>query len=73
MEYVGEGLTFDDILLLPGRSEILPREANLNTYLTKTIKRLKNVLENDAKFADYIEEEFGQYEWFKKDGKFLNY
>ncbi len=38
MEYVGEGLTFDDILLLPGRSEILPREANLNTYLTKTIK-----------------------------------
>ena len=42
-------------------------------YLTKTIKRLKNVLENDAKFAKYIEEEFGQYEWFKKDGKFLNY
>ncbi len=37
MEYVGEGLTFDDILLLPGKSEVLPREVKLNTKLTKTI------------------------------------
>ncbi len=38
MEFVGEGLTFDDILLLPGKSEVLPRETNINTYLTKNIK-----------------------------------
>ena len=38
MEFVGEGLTFDDVLLLPGKSEILPRETNINTYLTKNIK-----------------------------------
>lgn len=38
MEFVGEGLTFDDVLLLPGKSEILPRETELNTYLTKNIK-----------------------------------
>lgn len=38
MEFVGEGLTFDDILLLPGKSEILPREANTKTYLTKKIE-----------------------------------
>lgn len=38
MEFVGEGLTFDDVLLLPGKSEVLPRETNTNTYLTKTIK-----------------------------------
>ena len=38
MEYVGEGLTFDDILLLPGKSEVLPREVKLNTNLTKKIK-----------------------------------
>ena len=38
MEFVGEGLTFDDVLLLPGKSEVLPRETNINTYLTKTIK-----------------------------------
>ena len=38
MEFVGEGLTFDDVLLLPGKSEVLPRETNTNTYLTKNIK-----------------------------------
>ena len=38
MEFMGESLTFDDILLLPGKSEILPREANTSSYLTKTIK-----------------------------------
>lgn len=38
LEFVGEGLTFDDVLLQPGKSEILPRETKLNTYLTKKIK-----------------------------------
>lgn len=38
MKYVGEGLTFDDILLLPGKSEVLPKEVKLETNLTKNIK-----------------------------------
>ena len=38
MEFVGEGLTFDDVLLLPGKSEVLPKETNISTYLTKNIK-----------------------------------
>lgn len=38
MEFVGEGLTFDDVLLLPGKSEVLPKDTNVNTYLTKKIK-----------------------------------
>ena len=38
MEFVGEGLTFDDVLLVPGKSEILPKETNISTYLTKNIK-----------------------------------
>lgn len=38
MEFVGEGLTFDDVLLLPGKSEVLPRETKINTFLTKSIK-----------------------------------
>ena len=38
MEFVGEGLTFDDVLLVPGKSEVLPKETNINTYLTKNIK-----------------------------------
>ena len=32
------GLTFDDVLLLPAKSEILPREADISTLLTKNIK-----------------------------------
>ena len=31
MEFVGEGLTFDDVLLLPGRSEVLPKDVKVNT------------------------------------------
>jgi IMP dehydrogenase len=30
-------LTFDDVLLLPGKSEVLPRDCNLHTRLTRTI------------------------------------
>lgn len=37
MKFVGEGLTFDDVLLLPGASEVVPREAILKTKLTKKI------------------------------------
>ena len=33
-----EGLTFDDVLLIPGESSVQPREVDISTYLTKTIK-----------------------------------
>lgn len=33
-----EGITFDDILLIPARSSVLPRETDLTTYLTREIK-----------------------------------
>src|SRR6201989_2382457 len=32
-----EAYTFDDVLLKPGLSEILPSEADVQTYLTKSI------------------------------------
>ncbi|MCL5029396.1 MAG: IMP dehydrogenase [Bacteroidetes bacterium] len=35
---ITEGLTFDDILLVPGRSSVLPREVNIETILTPEIK-----------------------------------
>jgi IMP dehydrogenase len=35
---IKEGLTFDDVLLVPQASEILPRDVKLNTCLTKDIK-----------------------------------
>jgi len=34
---VGEGLTYDDVLLVPAFSEILPREVNIQTKFTKNI------------------------------------
>lgn len=35
---IGDGLTFDDVLLIPARSEVLPRDVSTETYLTKEIK-----------------------------------
>lgn len=32
------GLTFDDVLLIPGKSSVLPREVDITTYLTPEIK-----------------------------------
>jgi IMP dehydrogenase len=37
-KFFGEGLTFDDVLLLPAYSEVLPREVDIKTQLTKTIQ-----------------------------------
>ncbi len=31
------GLTFDDVLLIPARSEVLPNEVSISTYLTRQI------------------------------------
>src|ERR1700749_4195780 len=33
----GEGLTFDDVLLMPAYSQVLPRDVNIQSQLTKTI------------------------------------
>ena len=35
---IKECLTFDDVLLLPGKSSVLPKEADISTYITKKIK-----------------------------------
>ncbi|MBQ2679715.1 MAG: IMP dehydrogenase [Firmicutes bacterium] len=35
---VKEGLTFDDVLLIPAKSDVLPNEVDISTYLTKKIK-----------------------------------
>jgi IMP dehydrogenase len=36
-KFFGEGLTFDDVLLLPAFSEVLPREVDIRSRLTKEI------------------------------------
>ena len=35
---IGEGITFDDVLLVPAYSEVIPNDVNLETNLTKKIK-----------------------------------
>ena len=37
-KFAKEGLTFDDVLLIPQASDILPADIDVSTYLTKTIK-----------------------------------
>ncbi|MDQ0507769.1 IMP dehydrogenase [Peptoniphilus ivorii] len=37
MKFFGEGLTFDDVLLMPGYSEVLPNEVDLGTQITEKI------------------------------------
>ncbi len=37
-KFVPEGLTYDDVLLVPGYSEVLPREVNISSHFTKNIK-----------------------------------
>ena len=34
---VGEGLTYDDVLLVPAFSEVLPREVNIQAKFTRNI------------------------------------
>ena len=35
---IGEGITFDDVLLVPHYSEVIPNQVSLATNLTKSIK-----------------------------------
>ena len=35
---IGEGITFDDVLLVPAYSEVIPNQVDLSTHLTKKIR-----------------------------------
>ena len=37
-KFVKEGLTFDDVLLIPAKSEVLPKDVNISVNLTETLK-----------------------------------
>jgi IMP dehydrogenase len=37
-KFVAEGLTYDDVLLIPAYSEVLPRDVDTSSWLTKKIK-----------------------------------
>jgi len=35
---ISEGLTFDDVLLLPGKSSVLPTEVDTRTHFTRQLR-----------------------------------
>ena len=37
-KFLGEALTFDDVLLVPAYSEVLPREVDISSQLTRNIR-----------------------------------
>ena len=37
-QIIGEGITFDDVLLVPAYSQVIPNQVDLTTWLTKKIK-----------------------------------
>ncbi len=37
-KFIGEGLTYDDVLMVPSYSEVLPRDVNVSTQFTKGIR-----------------------------------
>ena len=37
-QIIGDGITFDDVLLVPSYSEVIPNQVNLETMLTKKIR-----------------------------------
>ena len=37
-EFLGEGLTYDDVLLVPAYSEVLPREVDIRSHFSRNIR-----------------------------------
>jgi IMP dehydrogenase len=37
-KYERDGLTFDDVLLVPAESSVLPADTDVSSYLTRTIR-----------------------------------
>ena len=37
-QIIGDGITFDDVLLVPAYSQVIPNQVDLSTWLTKKIR-----------------------------------
>ena len=56
------GLTFDDVLLIPAKSDILPGEVDVSTWLTKNIKI------NDSRKHSKSDKKIGQEQVSNQQG-----
>ena len=52
---IGEGITFDDVLLVPAYSKVIPNQVDVSTYLTKKVK-LKDVYKRQLPAIKGIQE-----------------
>ena len=59
---VKEGITFDDVLLIPGYSEVIPNQVDLSTNLTKNIKLNIPVM---SAGMDTVTEHDGSSGWYR--------
>lgn len=56
-KFVKEGLTFDDVLLIPAKSDVTPNMIDLRTNLTKNITL--NTPDNDFRYGYSYREPYG--------------
>ena len=59
---IGEGITFDDVLLVPQYSEVTPNMINLTTHLTKKV--VLNIPMMSAAM-DTVTEHHGKTGWYR--------
>ena len=57
-KFVGEGLTYDDVLLVPAYSETLPREVSLKSLFTKRMTKSKIKIALMTSFARTLPDPF---------------
>ena len=57
---IREGITFDDVLLEPAKSSVLPAEANVKTKITKKISLSIPLISASAALAVIVSCGFGQ-------------
>ena len=52
-KFVEQGLTYDDVLLVPAYSDVLPRDVKINSYFSKNIPLNLLLLNLQTKKVDY--------------------
>ena len=70
MKIIKQAFTFDDVLLVPAHSKVMPKEVNLNTKLTKNISLNTPIISaamdtvTESRLAITIAQEATSRNWF---------
>lgn len=63
---IGDGITFDDVLLVPQYSEVTPNMVDLSTHLTKKVKL--NIPMMSAEWTQLPNIGMGELPWPRQGG-----